>query len=390
MAGAINWDEEKKIFKQENAADHSKKRFYFQRNQNMRYKVTEMTKWDSNKRIADSMLDTIGRTPLVKLNKIPVCDRITADILGKIEWFSPTGSLKDRIYYEMITHAVREGELKPGMEILETSTGNAGIACAFVGGLLGYKVTVVMPEGMSEERKKMIAAYGACLIFTPGAESDVDLCLKRTAQLKKENPGKYWEPSQYTNTYNIQAHYRTTGPEIWEQTGGKIDAFIASQGTGGTITGVGTFLREKNPDIKLYALEPKEAPMLSERKWGSHRIEGIGDGFIPENLDVSMLDGVILTTSEEAITMSRRLAKEEGIFCGISSGCNVAGAVKLSRKHPELKVIVTMINDTGQRYFSTEVCDEKKHVDIPEREHTLDRYTVEELDKYQSQWEIMQ
>ena len=348
-----------------------------------------MTKWNSNNRIAESMQDTIGRTPLVKLNKIPVSDRITADILGKIEWFSPTGSLKDRIYYEMITHAVREGELKPGMEILETSTGNAGIACAFVGGLLGYSVTVVMPEGMSEERKKMIAAYGARLVFTPGAESDVDLCLMKTAQLKKENPGKYWQPSQYTNRYNIQAHYRTTGPEIWEQTDGKIDAFIASQGTGGTITGVGTFLREKNPDIKLYALEPKEAPMLSERKWGSHKIEGIGDGFIPKNLEVSVLDGVILTTSEEAITMSKRLAKEEGIFCGISSGCNVVGAVKLSRKHPEFKAIVTMINDTGQRYFSTELCGEKKHVDIPEREHPLDRYTVEELNKYQSQWEII-
>lgn len=348
-----------------------------------------MVEWDSNKKIAQNMLDTIGRTPLVKLNTIPLKEDIACDILGKIEWFSPTGSLKDRIYYEMITGAIKNNDLTPGMEILETSTGNAGIACAFVGKLLGYKVTVVMPEGMSEERKKIIAAYGADLIYTPGAESDVDLCLEKTAQLKKEHPGKYWEPGQYTNSYNVQAHYMNTGPEIWEQTNGHVDAFIASQGTGGTLTGVGTFLREKNPGINLYALEPVEAPMLAEREWGSHKIEGIGDGFIPRNLDVSMIDGIILTTSEEAITMAKRLAREEGMFCGISSGCNVAGAVKLARKHPDLQVIVTMINDTGQRYFSTELCGEEKDVVIPERDHPLDAYTVGELDKYQGTWEII-
>lgn len=351
--------------------------------------VKKMIRWDSNSKIARTMLETIGRTPLVRLNTIPPQENIKSDILGKIEWFSPTGSLKDRIYYEMITSAVENGDLKPGMEILETSTGNAGIACAFVGNLLGFKVTVVMPEGMSEERKKIISAYGADLIFTPGGESDVDLCLEKTAHLKRVHPGKYWEPSQYTNIYNIQAHYTTTGPEIWEQTKGRIDAFIASQGTGGTLTGVGRFLRQQNPHIKLYALEPAEAPMLTERKWGSHRIEGIGDGFIPRNLDVSLLDGVILTTSEEAITMARQLAREEGIFCGISSGCNVAGAVKLSRIHPELQTIVTMINDTGQRYFSTELCGEKKELEIPEREHLMDMYTRGELDKYQSRWEIV-
>jgi cysteine synthase A len=348
-----------------------------------------MVKWDSNKKIAKNILETIGRTPLVRLNNIPKKEKINADVFGKIEWFSPTGSLKDRIYYEMITNAIKDGDLKPRMEILETSTGNAGIACSFVGRLLGYKVTVVMPEGMSEERKKIIRAYGADLVFTPGAESDVDLCLKKTAELKKKHLGRYWEPGQYTNKYNIQAHYKTTGPEIWEQTSGKVDAFIASQGTGGTITGIGKFLREKNPEIKLYALEPTEAPMLAERKWGSHKIEGIGDGFIPRNLDVGMLNGIILTTSEEAISMARRLAMDEGMFCGISSGCNVVGAIKLSRKHPELKAIVTMINDTGQRYFSTELCDEKKHLEIPEREHPMDDYTIDELDKYQSKWEII-
>lgn len=348
-----------------------------------------MIEWNKHASIAGTMLDTIGRTPLVRLAKIPRQEKITGTILGKLEWFSPTGSLKDRIYYEMITHAIKEGDLKPGMEILETSTGNAGIACAFVGRLLGYKVTIVLPEGMSEERKKIIRAYGAKVILTPGAESDVDLCLEKTAKLKKENPGLYWEPSQYTNIYNIQAHYRTTGPEIWEQTKGTIDAFIASQGTGGTLTGIGRYLRERNPDVRLYALEPSEAPMLAERTWGSHRIEGIGDGFIPRNLDVSMLDGIILTDSNEALSMARRMALEEGIFCGISSGCNVAGAIKLSRTHPEIRVIVTMINDTGQRYFSTELCGEKKELEIPQRDHPIDPYTIGELDKYQSEWEII-
>jgi cysteine synthase A len=348
-----------------------------------------MVEWNAIASIADTMLDTIGNTPLVRLNKIPHQEQITSDILGKVEWFSPTGSLKDRIYYEMITNAIADGDLKPGMEILETSTGNAGIACAFVGRLLGYKVTIVLPEGMSEERKKIIRAYGAEVILTPGAESDVDLCLEKTAELKEEHPGLYWEPSQYTNTYNIQAHYTTTGPEIWEQTRGAVDAFIASQGTGGTLTGIGKYLREQNPHIMLYALEPSEAPMLAERTWGSHRIEGIGDGFIPRNLDVSMLNGIILTDSDEAISMARRLSLEEGMFCGISSGCNVAGAVKLSRAHPELRMIVTMINDTGQRYFSTELCGEKKHINIPERDHPLDSYTIQELDTYQSGWEII-
>jgi cysteine synthase A len=345
--------------------------------------------WKKSGKIAKNVLEAIGRTPLVRLNSIPKKEGIKTQILGKIEWFSPTGSLKDRIYYEMISKAIERGNLKPGMEILETSTGNAGISCAFIGKLFGYKVTIVMPDGMSKERSQMMGAYGANIIYTPGAESDVDLCLERTAELKKENPGKYWEPSQYTNPNNPMAHYKTTGPELWHQTQGKVDAFIAAQGTGGTITGVGKYLRERKPEVKLYALEPTEAPMLAERKWGSHRIEGIGDGFIPRNLDVSLLDGIILTTSEEAIEMARRLALEEGIFCGISSGCNVAGAIKLAKRHPELKLIATMINDTGQRYYSTPLCGVEKKLKIPEREHPMDQYTIDELDKYQSSWEIV-
>ena len=344
--------------------------------------------WEANKSIASTMFEAIGRTPLVRLNS--VAQGLASRVLGKMEWFSPTGSLKDRIFYEMITQAIEKGDLKPGMEIIETSTGNAGIACAFVGKLLGYKVTIVMPDGMSEERMKIMRAYGADIIFTPGAESDVDLCIAKTAEIKAANPGKYWEPDQYGNLNNIGAHYKTTGPEIWDQTGGQVDAFLATQGTGGTLTGVGRYLRERNPQVKLYAVEPSEALMLSKRECGSHKIEGIGDGFVPFNLDLSILDGIITTTSEGAIQMGRRLALEEGVFCGISSGSNVVAAVKLAQKHPQLKTVVTMINDTGQRYFSTELCGEAKEVEIPEREHPMDQYTVEQLDKYQSGWEIIE
>ena len=346
-----------------------------------------MVDWKKRGKVAQDILESIALTPLVKLNR--VTSAVKADILVKLEWFSPTGSLKDRIYYRMITEAIKNQVLKPGMEILETSTGNAGIACAFVGGLLGYPVTIILPEGMSIERTKIIEAYGAKIVYTPGAESDVDLCLIKQEEIIRETPGKYWVPSQYTNQDNITAHYLTTGPEIWEQTEGKVDAFVATQGTGGTITGVGKYFRERNPRVLLYAGEPTEAPMLARREWGSHRIEGIGDGFVPRNLDLSLLNGIFLSTSEEAIEMAKRLSREEGLFCGISSGANVVGAIKLAKRHPELRVIVTMLNDTGQRYFSTPLCGVEKHIEIPEREHPFDGYTITELDKYQAGWEIV-
>ncbi|MBA7584378.1 Cysteine synthase [subsurface metagenome] len=347
-----------------------------------------MVDWEKQGKVARNAFEAIGLTPLVRLNKVN--EGIDVDILVKLEWFSPTGSLKDRIYYRMITEAVKSQALKPGREILETSTGNAGIACSFVGKLLGYPVTIILPEGMSIERTKIMQAYGAKIIYTPGAESDVDLCLTKQEEIIKENPGKYWVPSQYTNIDNINAHYFTTGPEIWEQTGGKVDAFVATQGTGGTITGVGKYLRERNPEVLLYAGEPSEAPMLARREWGSHRIEGIGDGFVPRNLEVGLLNGIFLSTSDEAIGMAKRLSLEEGLFCGISSGANVVGAIKLAKRHPELKAIVTMLNDTGQRYFSTPLCGVEKDVEIPEREHPFDDYTVAELDKYQAGWEVIE
>lgn len=347
-------------------------------------------KWTKSSKIAEGVFQTIGRTPLVKLGHIPTSARVRAGILVKLEYMNPTGSLKDRIYFEMISKAIERGRLRKGMEILEASTGNAGIACAFVGKTLGYKVTIVMPAGMSQERMKIIRAYGAEIITTPGGESDVDLCLKKIEELKRKSPGKYWEPGQFSNEDNVAAHHKTTGPEIWEQTAGRVDCFVASQGTGGTLTGVGGFLRMKKKKVALFAVEPSEAPILAHRQWGAHKIEGIGDGFVPRNLDLSRLTGIVTTGSDESIQMAKRLAREEGIFCGISSGCNVLAALKVARRHPEYKAIVTMINDTGQRYFSTELCGEEKHVDVPEREHPLDEYTVTQLDNYQSSWEIIE
>jgi cysteine synthase A len=346
-----------------------------------------MLKWDRKRKYAKSLLEVIGYTPLVRLNRIT--RDVGPEVLVKVEYFSPSGSLKDRIYLNMVEKAERRGELKKGMTILECSTGNAGIACSFVAAVKGYPCIIVMPEGMSEERKKMNTAYGAEMVYTPGGESDVDLALERLDQIRRKSPRKYWVPSQFDNPDNIEAHYRTTGPEIWEQTGGRLDAYVATQGTGGQLTGIGKFLRKQNSAIKLYAGEPAECPLLSRREWGDHKIEGIGDGFVPRDLDVSLLDGVVTIRSDEAIEMARRLAREEGIFCGISSGANVVAALKLAARHPEMKRIVTMICDTGQRYFSTEIFGEPGTVESPEREHPMDEYTREQLDRYQGRWEII-
>jgi cysteine synthase A len=347
-------------------------------------------KWDAYRTISDNIFDTIGRTPLVRLNKIPQVSGLNCEILGKLEYFSPSGSLKDRIYLNMFNLAEQRGELKPDMTVLECSTGNAGISCSFVAAAKGYPCIIVMPKGMSEERKMLDMIYGSKMVYTPGGESDVDLALQKLEEIRAENPDKYWVPAQFDNPDNVEAHYSTTGPEIWEQSGGAFDAFIATQGTGGTISGAGRYFREHNPEVKLYAIEPAECPLLSKRQWGPHGIEGIGDGFVPLDLDVSILNGIITTSTQEAVAMSKRLASEEGIFCGISSGSNVAAAIKLAKKHPEFKRIITMINDTGQRYFSTPLCGVEKHLEIPERSHPMDDRTISELDKYQPDWEIIE
>ena len=343
--------------------------------------------WDAYRSTLPSIAHAVGRTPVVRLGRVAA--GLDPAVLLKLEWYGPSGSLKDRIYLHMFERAEARGDLAPGMRVLECSTGNAGIACAFVAAVKGYACTIVMPEGMSEERKKIVRAYGADLVFTPGGESDVDLALRRLDEIRAGDPAGYWVPGQFGNADNVDAHYRTTGPEIWAQTTGVVDAFVAAQGSGGTLTGVGRYLREQDARVRLYAVEPEECALLARRAWGPHGIEGIGDGFVPDNLDVSLLTGVITTSTAESLAMARRLAAEEGIFCGISTGCNVAAALKLAVQRPELRVIVTMANDTGQRYFSTALCGEDKHVAVPEREHPMDERTRQALDRYQAGWEIL-
>ncbi|MBI4527328.1 MAG: cysteine synthase family protein [Deltaproteobacteria bacterium] len=327
-----------------------------------------MIDWGSRSRILDDITEAAGMTPLLRLRKVAAGPQV---LCGKLEFMNPTSSLKDRVLRQAVARAEERGDLRPGMTILEASTGSTGIAAAMIGAVKGYPVMIVMPEGMSEERKASVLAYGAQVVLTPGAESDVDLCLTKVQELKRENPGKFWEVAQFSNKDNIEAHYLTTGPEIWEQTAGKVDVFVASQGSGGTVSGVAMSLKEKNPRVKIYAVEPAECPILSGGGWGPHLIEGIGDGFIPDNLDLDYIDGVVTVSSQEAIAMTRRLAQEEGLFCGISSGCNVVAANKLSAALPDTALIVTMINDTGMRYFSTALFGHEPSAKIPEREHPI-------------------
>jgi cysteine synthase len=309
--------------------------------------------WERRRRPAESILDTAGLTPLVRLRR--VAGEMSAAMFGKLEYFGPSGSVKDRILPFIVEEAERRGELRPGMILIEGTTGNTGIATAMVGAAKGYQVIIVMPEGMSRERQKAIQAYGAELILTPGSESDVDLVLEMVQQLKAQWGDKIWEVGQFSNPDNVRAHQRSTGPEIWEQTGGRVDAFVAAQGTGGTLTGVSAYLKERKPEVLNFAAEPAECAILSGRGWGSHKIEGIGDGFIPDVLDLRWIDGVVTVSSDAAIAMAQRLAREEGIFCGISSGCNVVACLKLARAYPALRTIVTMVNDNGLRYLSTEL-----------------------------------
>lgn len=323
--------------------------------------------WATRKTPARSVLQTAGFTPMVQLQR--VTQGANADIFVKLEYYGPSGSVKDRILPFMAAQAEERSELRPGMTILEGTTGNTGIATAMTGAALGYPVIIVMPEGMSDERKKTIIAYGAELILTPGGESDVDLVLEKVEELKAARPGGYWEVRQFSNEDNIKAHRRTTAPEIYEQMDGNVDAFVDAQGTGGTLTGVASYLREQIPNLKVFAVEPEECPILAGGGWGPHKIEGIGDGFIPDNLHLDVLDGVIEVGSDESIEMARRMSREEGIFCGISSGCNVAAAIKLSRANPDLRRIVTMVNDNGLRYLSTELCGEMVPLEVPDREH---------------------
>ena len=325
--------------------------------------------WNANARMADSVLEAVGRTPLIRLGKIAA--DVNADIAVKLEYVNPSGSLKDRVARQIIEKAEERGELKPGMILLEGTTGNTGISTAMVGACKGYRVIIVMPEGMSEERKKTISAYGAELVLTPGAETDVDLVLEEVARIKERYGEQVFEIGQFYRADNLAAHYEHTGPEIWKQTGGQLDVFIMCQGTGGTVTGTAKYLKEKNPAIKVYISEPRESPILACGKIGKHQVQGIADGLIPEILDLSYVDGVVLISSAESVAMAQEMARREGIFCGISSGCNVGAAKIVARKYPDKKLIVTMVNDNGLRYLSTPLCGTIQQRQELEREYGL-------------------
>ena len=331
--------------------------------------------WDAHRRVAPTLLDAIGLTPLVRLNRAAPEG---LELFVKVEWYGPTGSVKDRIYAHMLERAEERGDLRAGMTIIECTTGNAGIACSAVAAVKGYDCVIVMPEGMSIERKRMITAYGADLVLTPGAGTDIDLALTKMREIVASDPERYFSPGEFDNPDNPEAQ-TASGEEIWEQTGGELDAVVAAQGTGGWITGVARVLKAHDPTIRAYAVEPSECPLISEQQWGTHGIPGIGDGIIPPNLDLGLMDGIVTASTDEALVMARRMAREEGLLCGPSSGINVAAALKVADEHPELQRIVTVVADTGQRYLSGELFGERVEVEEPDRAHEIDAHTLEQL-----------
>ena len=343
-----------------------------------------MTTWDQNARPASSLLDALGATPLVRLGRIAP----DLELFAKVEWYGPTGSVKDRIYAHMLGKAEAAGHLRPGMTIIECTTGNAGIACAAVAAIKGYECTIVMPAGMSPERKRMIEAYGAHLELTPGAGTDIDLALARMRELVTAEPDRYFFPGEFENPDNPEAQQQS-GREIWEQMEGRIDAVVAAQGTGGWITGVTRALKANDPSVLAYAVEPAECPLISEQRWGRHGVPGIGDGIIPRNLDLAAMDGIVTVSTAEALTMAQRMAREEGMLCGPSSGMNVVAAHKVAAKHPELRRIVTVVPDTGQRYLSGELFGEATEVEDDHRDHTPDADILEQVASHRDRLEFI-
>lgn len=301
-------------------------------------------------KIYDSILDTIGGTPLVRLNRLT--DGLGAEVLVKVESFNPANSVKDRIGRAIVEAAEASGQLTSGGTIVEATSGNTGIALALAGAAKGYKVILTMPETMSNERKVLLRAYGAEIVLTPGAAGMQGAVDKANEILASQDNAIM--ASQFANTANPEIHYKTTGPEIWADTDGKVDAFVAGIGTGGTITGTGRFLKEHNPDVKLVAVEPAASPLLTEGKAGPHKIQGLGANFIPEVLDRTLLDEILTATNEESIEMARTLATHEGLLVGISAGANVSAALKLAaREEFKGKTIVVVAPDFGERYVST-------------------------------------
>lgn len=303
-------------------------------------------------KIYESVTELIGNTPLLEVKNLEREEKLKAKVLVKLEYFNPAGSVKDRVALNMIEDAEKKGRIRPGATIIEPTSGNTGIGLAAVAAARGYKAIFVMPETMSIERRKLLLGYGAQIVLTEGSKG-MSGAIEKAAELEKKTENAI-VLGQFVNEANPEAHYRTTGPEIWKDTDGKVDIFIAGAGTGGTVTGVGRYLKEKNPDVEVIAVEPSGSPVLSGGKAGPHGLQGIGAGFIPQILDTGIYDKVNPVKEEEAYAAARLLAAREGILVGITSGAALYTALQEARKmENEEKVIVALLPDTGERYLST-------------------------------------
>ncbi len=312
-------------------------------------------------RIAEDVTQLIGNTPLVRLHR--VTEGAVATVVAKLEYFNPLSSVKDRIGVAMIEAAEREGRIKPDTIIIEPTSGNTGIALAFVCAAKGYRCMLVMPETMSVERRSLLRALGAKLVLTPGSEG-MPGAIRKAEEIIATDPERYYMPQQFKNPANPEIHRRTTAEEIWRDTDGQVDILVAGVGTGGTITGVAEVLKARKPSFKAIAVEPAASAVLSGKPRGPHPIQGIGAGFIPDILRVDLIDEIIPVENEDAFTMTRRLAREEGVFAGISSGAAVHAAVQVAKRpENEGKLIVVIVPSTGERYLSTPV-----YADLPERD----------------------
>ena len=305
-------------------------------------------------KIYKSAVELIGNTPLLELTHIEKKYDLKAKLLAKVEYFNPAGSVKDRIAKEMIEAAEKDGSLKPGSTIIEPTSGNTGIGLAAIAAAKGYKIIIVLPETMSVERRNIIKAYGAEIVLTEGAKG-MKGAIAKANELHEQIENSFI-PAQFDNPANPEAHYKTTGPEIWNDTDGDVAAFVSGVGTGGTITGVGKYLKEKNADVKIVAVEPATSPVLSEGKAGAHKIQGIGAGFVPATLDTKIYDEIITIENEVAFEGGREIAVEEGFQVGISSGAALKAAIKVAQR-PEFagKTVVALLPDSGDRYYSTDL-----------------------------------
>lgn len=308
-------------------------------------------------KVYKKITDLIGHTPLLELENIEKEEKLEAKIYAKLEYFNPAGSVKDRIAKAMLEDAEAKGVLKPGSTIIEPTSGNTGIGLASAAAAKGYKLIIAMPETMSVERRKLMKAYGAELVLTEGAKG-MKGAIAKAEELAKEIPNSFI-PSQFSNPANPAAHEKSTGVEIWDDTDGTVDIFVAGVGTGGTISGTGKYLKSKNPNVKVVAVEPASSPVLSKGTAGPHKIQGIGAGFVPDTLDTKIYDEILPVENDDAFEMGRRIAKTEGVLVGISSGAALYAAIQLA-KRPENKgkTIVTLLPDTGERYLSTAMFSE--------------------------------